>query len=516
MGESLIPSLVVLGVVVIGLAAMSSVLTRRSRRRSRDGSGGAGGSGRAGGSGGSGRSGRTGAAGGLFGSRGDRDRGGTGGTGIRGGAGRPRIGANGSGEPEIGGGAPVRVSIDDLLREAAIQLVRMDDALREGRQELLFARAEFGDDSVHDFSDALDTAERRASEAFALQQQLDDHVPDSEQQQRERSKRILSLTDSALALVASQSRVFGERRRRETSAPASLARLRDDLATQRSRLPEATALLADLAARYAPAALATVAGNDRAAAEALDDSQAIADDAEQSLQNDPLASVARRVERAESRMRAGRALLDSVERMRETLLSSTAARDAALLHSRARLAEAAHLAATVEDQPTADRIAAAAAHLTATLEATTPTPELPHPAAPTASTPVQPQPAAGAAALPDPAADLDALSAATEALDDTLAVARSAQQRLDSARDALRGALAIAESHIALASEYIDGRRGSVGSRARTRLASARRELEHARLEPDPVAALDAARRAATHATDADALARYDASGLRS
>ena len=77
-------------------------------------------------------------------------------------------------------------------------------------------------------------------------------------------------------------------------------------------------------------------------------------------------------------------------------------------------------------------------------------------------------------------------------------------------RTALAGALRIAESHIGTADSFISGRRGRIGPDARTRLASARRELELARLEADPVAALDAARRAATLATDADALARYD------
>ena len=37
------------------------------------------------------------------------------------------------------------------------------------------------------------------------------------------------------------------------------------------------------------------------------------------------------------------------------------------------------------------------------------------------------------------------------------------------------------------------------------------RQLALAEAEADPVAALDAARRAMTHATDADALARFDA-----
>jgi hypothetical protein len=464
MGEtSLLPSLIVLGIVVLGLAAVSTVLTRRSRNRT--------------------------------GARGRSANGGA-----------VRIGPNGSGLPEVGGGAPVKVDIGDLRRQAGIQLVQMDDALRAGRDELLFAQAEFGEAATHAFADALDTAERRAAEAFALQQQLDDHIPDTEEKQREWAKRILSLSDSALALVTAQSRSFGERRRSETAAPAAVARLRDDLAAARAELTRAAALHEELKATYDPAALTAVAGNTEAATEGFDEAEALIADIDDSLRTDPLASVAKRLDTVAARMRTGRTLLDLVERLRADLVTATAARREALDGSGALLTEAARLRDTVEDPDAAARITEAAARLTAAIE-TARTREMPG-----ADTP----PGPATRVLPHPAADLDALTAASGALDDTLSIARTAQQRLDSAREALRGALALAESHIAQASDFIDGRRGRVGTDARTRLADARRELEHARLEADPVAALDAARRAATRATDADALARYDASGLRS
>ncbi|MCS5724049.1 hypothetical protein N1028_04290 [Herbiconiux sp. CPCC 203407] len=491
MGEtSLLPSLIVLGIVVLGLAAVSTVLTRRSRNRA--------------------------AA-----------------RGRSGGGAAVRIGPNGSGLPEIGGGAPVKVDIADLRRQAGIQLVQMDDALRAGRDELLFAQAEFGEASTHGFADALDTAERRAAEAFALQQQLDDHIPDTEERQREWTKRILSLSDSALALVTAQSRSFGERRRRETSAPAAVARLHDDLAAARAELTRSAAVHEELAAAYDPAALTAVAGNIEAATESFDEAEALAADVDATLRTDPLASVAKRLDIAAARMRRGRTLLESLERLRADLLAATAARQEALDRTSALLAEATRLRDTVDDQGAAARIIEAAARLSSATEtarardtAGGATPGASAPALgsasatsaasePAASTPAASTPAASAPALRHPVADLDALTAASTSLDDTLAIARTAQQRLDSAREALRGALALAESRIIQASDFIEGRRSRVGTDARTRLADARRELEHARLEADPVAALDAARRAATRATDADALARYDASGLR-
>jgi len=95
------------------------------------------------------------------------------------------------------------------------------------------------------------------------------------------------------------------------------------------------------------------------------------------------------------------------------------------------------------------------------------------------------------------------------------AAARNAQGRLDGARGALGGAIAIAESQARVARAAIERGGARIGADARTRLAEAERQLVIARQEPDPVAALDAARRAASRASDAEALAAYDTMGGR-
>ncbi|MFB2598879.1 hypothetical protein ACEXQE_13880 [Herbiconiux sp. P17] len=390
--------------------------------------------------------------------------------------------------PEIGR-APARIEVADLIRSANIQLVQMDDAIRDADEELQFAIAEFGPESTHEFADAITTAKSRAAEAFALKQRLDDSVPDSEQRQREWSKRILSLSDSAHALVTAQSRAFERRRRQETTAPESLRRVHDDIAAGRSRLPGAGALLERLATEYAAEAVAPVAGRAEAAATAFDDAERLIGQAATSLDAAPLTPVASQVQAAESAARRGSALLDSVDRMRDSLRAAVVSRDEAVAAAHAQVVEAARLRDTIEDADAVARIVAASSALDDVARtAATRTP-------------------------PHPTADIDALAAATARLDETLAVARTAQQRLDSARSALVGAVRIAESHIRNAGDFISARRGSVGTDARTRLAAAERELALARLEADPVAALDGARRAATLATDADALARYDAGG---
>ena len=94
-----------------------------------------------------------------------------------------------------------------------------------------------------------------------------------------------------------------------------------------------------------------------------------------------------------------------------------------------------------------------------------------------------------------------------ERLDAALADARTAQQRLRGARTALPGTLAAARSAVSRAEAAIPPHTSGLDSRVR--LDAAREELAAARQAQDPVAALDAARRAIRHAEDAKALADY-------
>ena len=452
MGDfSLIPSAIVFGLVLVGLIGGAAVIRRRSRRSGR----------------------------------------------IVAGRLRPA--------PAIGG-APLRESVADLVTRANIQLVQMDDAIRSGDDEAQFARAEFGEQTALEFEAALSTARQRASEAFALKQRLDDSVPDTEQQQRDWAKRILALSDSALALVTAQTKGLGERRRLESTAPQEIRRVRLAIDSARVRIPDARTTLEAMAARYRPAAFSSIDGNVEHAEASFARAEASLSDAEADLATSAITPVARAVQFADAAVREGLGRLEAITRTADSLAAAESARSSALDAARDRLTEATRLRGLVEDADAVDRIVTSQSRLETVI------------AGIVSSSNSAAAPPPGSTQLPitvpgDPLADLDALDAASSALDATLAVARSAQQRLDSARDALVGATAIARSHIRTADESIGNGRGRVGPDARTRLASARRELELAELESDPVAALDGARRAATLATDADALAHYDLRG---
>ena len=100
-----------------------------------------------------------------------------------------------------------------------------------------------------------------------------------------------------------------------------------------------------------------------------------------------------------------------------------------------------------------------------------------------------------------PTRTIDRIARLRDRLDLALGDARTAQQRLRGARTALPGTLAAARSAIAQAEASVAHTRA--GADARCGSLSAQRELAVARQAPDPVAALDAARRAMRDAEDA-------------
>src|SRR5690606_36466696 len=105
------------------------------------------------------------------------------------------------------------VSDEDLETQAGSALVEADDAITSSRQEVGFAVAQYGDDSTAVFSKAVEAAQLKVAEAFALKQQLDDEVPDTAQQRRAWHIQIIRLCDEADDLLDENVEAFEELRK---------------------------------------------------------------------------------------------------------------------------------------------------------------------------------------------------------------------------------------------------------------------------------------------------------------
>jgi hypothetical protein len=376
----------------------------------------------------------------------------------------------------------------ELETRAKVRLVRADDAVRDAQREVRFVEAQFGAEAARELGGAVERAAGWLREAFVLQQRLDDAEAHTAAERRTWSARIEGLCDSIEGVLGAAAADLSARRAAERGAVDDAPALRDRAAALARRRAEADAALARLADRFTPAALAEAhrgadrAGRELAAASAaLDEADARLARAAGEPARELLSSAAGHLERA-----AGD--LGEVEGVEGALAAAQreAAAEAAGLDE--ELAAARRERDAHADPDEAAALGAAIGEASVTL-------------------------GARGELSGDPVTDRDRLRATRDRLEVARAAARASQQRLDGARGALAGALAIAESQLVVARAAVDRGGRRVGADARTRLAEAERQLVMARQEPDPVAALDAARRSAARANDAEALAHYDTLG---
>ncbi|MGR2752976.1 hypothetical protein [Agromyces arachidis] len=378
-----------------------------------------------------------------------------------------------------------RTASRELETRAKSRLVRADEAVRDAEQEVRFAEAQFGAETARELEETVERARAWLREAFLLQQRLDDENVDSAAQRRSWSTRIGSLCDSIDRALGGVDAALAGRRAAERGAVADAPAVRERLHRLRARRSDAATALERLGTRFDAAALASAQGAATRADRGLAAAAAALDDAEADLAA-PGRPAAAAIGRAAHLLDLVDVELTAIERAEPDL--DSAAREAS---SAAAALDADLLAARRERDAVTDPDAAAA--LAAVIGE------------------LSPLLVGRDARAGDPFAERDRLRAARDRLEVARSEARRAEDRLEGARGALPGALAIAESQIAVARAAMERARAFAGADARTRLAEAERQLGIARRDADPVAALDAARRAAARAGDAEALAHYAA-----
>ncbi|KZE90114.1 hypothetical protein AVP42_03065 [Agromyces sp. NDB4Y10] len=397
-----------------------------------------------------------------------------------------------AGAPGIPGGAPgadaePQVPLEELRRRAASALVQADDALKTSEEELGFATAGYGEEATAGFRSALETAKARVAEAFTLQQRLDDHEPDTEQQQREWYTAILALTAEAESMLDAEADRFDALRDLEQNAPQALARVEAAARAAEDGIAPAAQRLQALGAQYAASALATVADNPEQARTRIAFARDSIGEARAALERGESGAAAVDIRAAEEATDQARLLTAAIERLAADLAQGDRAVAAGVDDLDADVRTARGLP-DVSLAGLADRVEAESAAIRA---------ELARP---------------GRSPL-DLAARVDRVNAE---IDRAVKGARDAQVQAERTRAELDRALLAARSQVQAAEDYLVARRGAIGSEARTRLAEAGRLVVEAQslAASDPPRALASAQRAEQLASSAMSLAQQDVSGF--
>lgn len=387
-----------------------------------------------------------------------------------------------------GGVGPARTGrkrrpLVELEADANTLLLQLDEGVREAEQELAFSEAEGDDAHLAEFKDAIDRAKQHLSRGFQLRQRFDDNKTGDAEEARSLLDGVIDECEAGRKLLLAQFERLNKRRDFEREAPATLERLPAEADALERRLPAAERTLASLQTQ-AETAWQPVAGNIEEARKRVELArEAIERGAE--LSGSDRAGAAREVRMAQQALSEGNVLLDAIENLEKQLIE-------------ARTGLASMLAEAEESMLRASQLATSEGR---------PAPELE-----SIRTRIQEAREKAAAHPPDLIAAYQLARHADASADELVASLRTAGEETRRAKAAVANELAAARAAYTRASDFIRGRRGSVGSEARTRLAEAQRRLDIAEdlRESDPPQALNESRRASRLADEAYSLAAQD------
>ncbi|MFB7357826.1 TPM domain-containing protein [Streptomyces gardneri] len=397
-------------------------------------------------------------------------------------------GGQGWGRPK----EPPPPSLEELDGQARLTLVATDDAVRTSQEELGFATAQFGEEAVRPFTEAVAFAKEQLTASFRLRQKLDDSFPEDEQTRRSMFDEILRRCGEADARLDAESEAFDRLRALERTAPEALDTVEAAFRERTGRMGLAEAALTAMRERYADSAAAPVAGDIEQAKDRLVFATTHINQARQQIDAGDNGVAAVHIRAAEGAVDQAARLVEAVDRRAQELAEAVGKLPGALSETDADLADARGLLkGTAEGVSTADlqgRIARAESVVAEVRRGVE-------------------------AGRYDPIDALRRVEEADAALDESLEGARERESGTRRARALLDQAMLTARSAIGAAADYITTHRGAVGSEARTRLAEAQRRWEKARVlagAEDPQTALAEAQQADALARRAQDLAEQD------
>ncbi|MGW6273137.1 TPM domain-containing protein [Streptomyces sp. NPDC055060] len=384
--------------------------------------------------------------------------------------------------------------LPELDQRSKQLLVETDDAIRTSAEELGFATAQFGDEAVRPFTEALAHARSELTKAFKLRQQLDDAYPEDDATRRTMLDEIVARCTDAGRRLDAEAAGFDQLRALERDVTGALTHAEQVFREVTGRTTAADTTLGKIREQYAASASAPVVGHVEQAKDRLVFATTHLNEARQAIDAGDNGKAAVHLRAAEGAVDQAGTFVDAVDRLADELAQAAEKLPAALTETETDLAEARGLLeGTAAGASTADlhgRIARAE----------------------TVAAEVRASMAAG------PYDPIDALRRVEEAdtvLDESLKGAREREVTGRRAAALLGQALLTARSAVGTAADFVDTHRGGVGSEARTRLAEAQRHLSGAEAarDSDAAAALAEAQQADAQARQALQLAERDVRG---
>lgn len=356
-------------------------------------------------------------------------------------------------------------------QEANRQLLSADEQVRTAADELNYARAQFGLNSTDEFARAIEAGKAAVSRGFSAQGQMNSATLPAEQLRL--ATAIMQDLGANMNPLSAIQASFATKRAEQASLPERIAEARERLAEELTDLERAKSELASISALYPAQMLASLQDNPEQASALLTSARTALDTAEASAPTD-------RAHAASALDTALRALT-MANHQTDAIFSAKSDLDAI----RDRLVAA---------------ISSISSDITDVNELNT-DPAVFNPLVADAHAAIA-EAQAALANTGDPLAALEHLRMSEATLDAALEPLRTKEEAYEKAYTAAEAQISLAESAVAQAQRYVQGRRGAIDLELRSTLNNAESALSTAQrsLEDDPEAA-------STHAMNARALA---------
>lgn len=356
-------------------------------------------------------------------------------------------------------------------QEANRQLLSADEQVRTATDELNYARAQFGLSSTDEFARAIEAGKAAVSRGFSAQGQMNSATLPAEQLRL--ATAIMQDLGANMNPLSAIQASFATKRAEQASLPERIAEARERLAEELTDLERAKSELASISTLYPAQMLASLQDNPEQASALLTSARTALDTAEASASTD-------RAHAASALDTALRALT-MANHQTDAIFSAKSDLDAI----RDRLVAA---------------ISSISSDITDVNELRT-DPAVFNPMVADAHAAIA-EAQAALANTGDPLAALEHLRMSEATLDAALEPLRTKEEAYEKARTAAEAQISLAESAVAQAQRYVQGRRGAIDLELRSTLNNAESALSTAQrsLEDDPEAA-------STHAMNARALA---------
>ena len=356
---------------------------------------------------------------------------------------------------------PSELSLKQLSAKAGSALVQIDDELRASEQELGFAQAEFGLQATAPFTKALEDAKARVGRAFEIRKILDDHIEETEAEQRRLLTEIITIAEEIHTSLSAQKKSFDDLRAMESRAAEVLDEMKTRAGEVAGTVEGAKSIVAALSAQYSEAALTTVSRAPERAGALIRAAEAAIEEGRSQLSSDDKSAAVANARIAEQAIDQAAQLIGTVHGA-STLLEEAKPKIQSRIGSLTSDVKDANRLAATDQVVSAARVEAQAA-IAEGIDATR-----------------------GG----DPLAALTRLESAETALDQALEPFRAQEVVAQRAATQVEQRRTTVEQRVARLEGYITANRGGLDVRPRTLISEAKRHLKLSETITDPKAAL--------------------------